>query len=408
MRERRPTHPGTLLLAFALVAAATYFVTRRFAVEPAAAKARVEKVGVAVRGELVAPAPPDLAERPVKNVILLIGDGMGGSQITVGRTQTRGPAGRLTIERLPVTGIVETWAAGSPVTKSDASATAYATGVKTRNGRIGTDTEARPLRSILETLRDRGFATGLVTTSRITDATPASFAAHVAERSDQVAIAASLAGARVDLLVGGGRRFFQPKRARGERGDGRDLLAEMQGRGVSLISDPAAFQSVRALPAAAIFDADPQQFAGREPSIGELGEKAIELLAASGRPFFALIEDEEIDTQSHANDAERLAAALERFDEAVSHAVEFAARDGATLVLVTGDHSTGGPSIDDSSTPKELVVVWESDDHTGEPIPVFAYGPPQAARLFTGVMDNTELPLRIARALGVDFQPGLL
>ena len=136
-----------------------------------------------------------------------------------------------------------------------------------------------------------------------------------------------------------------------------------------------------------------------------MAAKAIELLSASGRPFFVVVEEEEIDSASHGNDIERLGAALERFDDAVRVATEFAARNGETLVVVTGDHSTGGPAIDDQSTASELVVVWESDDHTGEPIPVYAYGPPSAARRFSGTLDNTEIRRRIAAALGVAFPP---
>jgi alkaline phosphatase len=399
----------TVVLALLLAVVSTYFGTRRLVASFEERDDRGDRVGVAVRGETVAPAPPELADGPVRNVILLIGDGMGENQIAAGRTHTRGPAGRLTLERLPVTGLVNTWPEGGLVTKSDAAATALATGVKARNDQIGMNSKAPRLRTILEALRDAGYATGLVTTTRITDATPAAFATHVARRRMQTEIAEQLAAAKIDLLIGGGRSYFLPLSVRGgARGDGRDLLAEMRERGTAIVDDPAGLAAVAGLPLAAIFDADPQAEVERQPAaaIGVMGEKAIALLAASGRPFFVMIEEEGIDTKSHANDIEAMAAALERLDAAVGAAVDFAARDGRTLVLVTGDHSTGGPMIDQRSSARELRLIWESGDHTGEPVPVFAYGPRSAALRFTGVLDNTEIPVRIMQAVGVEFTPG--
>jgi alkaline phosphatase len=399
----------TVVLALLLAAVSTYFGTRRLVASFEGREDRGERAGVAVRGETVAPAPPALADGPVKNVVLLIGDGMGGSQIAAGRIHTRGPAGRLALERLPVTGLVNTWPEGGLVSKSDAAATALATGVKTRNDQVGMSSNAPRARTILEALRDAGYATGLVTTTRITDATPAAFAAHVAQRRMQIEIAEQIAAARVDLLVGGGRSYFLPRSVRGgARGDGRDLLEEMRRRGVAVVDNPAGLASATGLPLAAIFDAEPQVAIEDEPAaaIGAMATKAIALLAASGRPFFVMIEEEGIDTKSHANDIEAMAAALERFDEAVGAAVDFAARDGRTLVLVTGDHSTGGPMIDQRSSARELRLIWESGDHTGEPVPVFAYGPRSAALRFTGVIDNTEIPARIMQAVGVEFTTG--
>jgi alkaline phosphatase len=407
--EVRPSggiRPVTAILLVALAALATYFATRRFAFVPSVGERRIERTAVATRGVSVAPAPPELAEAPVRNVILLIGDGMGTGQIVAGRTHTRGPDGRLRFERFPVTGLVSTHAANDLVTKSDASATALATGRKTNNGRVGTDVDGRPLRTLLEAARDAGWATGMVTTTRITDATPAAFAAHVAERPQQNEIAEQLVAARIDLLAGGGRAFFLPRSVEGSRRqDDRDLIAEAAGRGVTVVGDAAALDAATTLPLYALFDVDPQNVEGRVPSVGSMAAKSIELLAASGRPFFVMIEEEEIDSAAHKNDVARLGAALERFDEAAGAAVDFAARDGRTLVLVTGDHSTAAPAVDDQSTATELVVVWESDDHTGEPIPVYAYGPPSAARRFSGTLDNTEIPGRIAAALGLAFPP---
>jgi alkaline phosphatase len=406
--ELRPpsgVRPFTALLLVLLAALATWFATRRFVVEPGLGERKIERVAVATRGETVPPAWPELADGPVRNVILLLGDGMGLGQIIAGRTHTRGAGGRLRLERFPVVGLVSTHAADDLVAKSDATATALATGRKTANGRIGTDVAGLPLPTLLETLRDAGWATGMVTTTRITDATPASFATHVAARSMQSEIAVQLAASRVDLLFGGGRPFFLPRRAAGsKREDDRDLVAELAARGVAVVDDAPSLAAANALPLYALFAVEPQSVDGRVPSVATMTAKAIELLAASGKPFFLLIEEEEIDSAAHKNDVARLGDALERFDEAVGAAAEFAVRDGKTLVLVTGDHATGGPAIDERSTATELVVDWESDDHTGEPVPIYAYGP-AAARRFSGSLDNTEIPARVAAALDVAFPP---
>lgn len=404
--SRRGVGVAMLLVAAALGALTGHLATQRFAAVGPKDAPKVETVGIAVNGVAVAPAPPPLAEAPVRNVILLLGDGLGLGQLAAGRVHTRGPAGRLHFERFPVIGLVATHPDGLLVTKSDSSATALATGRKTANGRIGVDVAGRPLESIVGRLSAAGWATGLVTTARVTDASPASFATHVAERRMQSAIAEQLVASPIDLLIGGGLRFFQPRRSAGSaREDDRDLLAEARARGIRIAERPAELAAASGLPLFALFEVEPQNAPGHDPAIGALAARAIELLSTSGRPFFLFVEDEEIDSAAHQNDVARLGGALERFDEAVARAVAFAAADGSTLVLVTGDHSTGGPAISQRSTSEDLVVAWESDDHTGEPVPIYAYGPPSAAARFGGMLDNTDVPARIAAALGVEF-PG--
>jgi len=364
----------------------------------------LERLPIRAAGDGVAPAPPVLADGPVRNVVLLVGDGMGLTQIAAGRILTRGAEGRLHLEAFPTIGLVTTQAAGALITKSDAAATALATGVKTENGRLGTDPSGRPLPTLLEALRDAGWAVGLVTTTRITDATPAAFAAHVAVRTDEAEIAAQLSAAKVDLLVGGGLGFFLPhQRTRGGRSDGRDLGAEMRARGAEVVTDTAGLAAATRLPLAALFAVEPQKAEPRSPTLAAMANRALALLSGSGRSFFLLLEEEEIDTAAHLHDGARMSAALARFDAAVAVAVDFAARDGATLVLVLADHATGGLSIDGRSGTTEMALHWGSWRHTGEPVPVFAYGPPSAAGRFAGMHDNTEIPHLVAAALGVEF-----
>lgn len=355
-------------------------------------------------GDAVAPAPPVLAERPVRNVVLLIGDGMGLAQIAAGRILNRGVAGRLHLERFPTVGLVTTQPAGAVVTESDAAATALATGVKIAIGSLSVDAGGRSLPTLLELLRDSGWATGLATTTRITDATPAAFAAHVRVRRQEANIAEQLSRAGVDLLIGGGRQYFLPRSSPpGRRADDRDLLAEMRQRGVDVVGDAAGLAAATRLPCAALFAVEPQSATPRSPTSAAMAAKALTLLSGSERPFFLLIEDEEIDTAAHVNDGARMSGAMSRFDDAVAVAAAFAAQDGETLVLVLGDHATGSLTLDSRSRADELVLAWASRNHSGEPVPVFAYGPPAAAGLFAGMHDNTEIPGLLAAALGLEF-----
>jgi alkaline phosphatase len=354
----------------------------------------------------VAAPPPALADGPVRNVILLVGDGMGFAQIAAGRIAALGPEGRLRFERFPTVGVLATHADSDLITKSDAAATALASGVKTRNGHVGTDPAGKSLPTLVEMLRDGGWATGLATTTCMTDATPAAFAAHVASRRDEVEIAAQLSAARIDLLAGAASSCSP----RGtlpwvQRPDGRDLIAEMRRRGVEVVRDAAGFEAAAALPLAALFDVEAQRAEPRSPTLEALARKALDLLARPDRPFFLLLEEEEIDSAAHDNDGARMSAALMRFDAAVGVAVDFAARDGKTLVLVLADHGTGGLSLDVRSRGKDLVLAWGSGKHSGEPVPVFAYGPPSAAGRFAGMHDNSEIPRLIAAGLGVDWPP---
>lgn len=365
---------------------------------------RVERSGVALLGVRVAPAPPSVADGPVRNVVLCMGDGMGISQLVAGRIRAFGPEGRLALERLPVAGWVATHAERSLVTKSDAAATAFASGHKTVNGHVGTDGAGRALPSLAERLHARGGAVGLVTTARLTDATPAAFGAHVARRRDESEIATQLLDSGFELLLGGGRRFFAPaNRPGGARADRRDLLAEARERGYRVIESPGDLAAAE-LPLLGLFAGGDLPLENPQPPLEELASFSLARLEATGRPFFLLLEDERIDTYGHENDLAGLSRALVEFDAAVERVVDFAAREGDTLVLVTGDHATGGLVIVPGRYRERLEVRWTGDVHSGEPVPLFAYGP--GAREFAGLLDNTEVPRRAAALLGIDLEGG--
>ena len=289
------------------------------------------------------PATAQRGDAP-RNVVLMVADGFGPASATLARAAAGRP---LALDSLLV-GAVETSATDSRVTDSAAAATAYACGIKTYNGAIGVDTTGAPCRTVLEAARARGMATGLVATSRITHATPAAFAAHVAARDDEATIAAQMAAAGVDLIVGGGARFFH------NRADGRDLLAEADVQGVAVVTSRAVWDALRSLPALALLAPDHLAYEidrdeTDQPSLAEMTTRALDLLAASpaGRAhgIFLMVEGSRIDHAGHASDAPAHVRDVLAYDEAVAAALAWAARDGQTLVVSTADHETGGLTL---------------------------------------------------------------
>jgi alkaline phosphatase len=275
-----------------------------------------------------------------------------------------------------------------------------ACGVKTNNGMIGMDPEKVSYRSILELLSEKGYRTGLVATSAITHATPAAFASHVKRRNMQVEIAAHQLDNRVDVLFGGGRKFFLPKGTeKGIRKDGRDLLKEAGKMGYQLAGIQEEMLLINQLPALGLFADEGMTTFEPEPSLEEMTRTAIELLSAKDRNlfaakprFFLMIEGSQIDWAAHANDTDRVIRQTLLFDMAVREAIEFAKQDKNTLVVVTADHETGGLTLIEKDG--VIVAEWTSGSHTAVDVPVYAFGP--GSELFSGALDNTEIPNHIA------------
>ena len=294
---------------------------------------------------LIAPAAvaQDAPEAP-RNVVLFIGDGLGPSAVTMARDFSGRP---LALDGI-LTGSASTAATSARVTDSAAGATALASGIKTYNGAIGVDTLERPVGTLLEAAEARGMATGLVATSRITHATPAAFAAHVPRRAMEAEIAAQMLDAGVEVVLGGGRMWFLPEAAGGARPDGRDLLAELQARGVVVATDPADFDAIAATPVLALFapnHLDYEVDRTDQPSLAEMTMKALDLLDDAEHGFFLMVEGSRIDHAAHSNDPAGTVHDVLAFDAAVRAALDFAEADGRTLVVATADHETGGLSL---------------------------------------------------------------
>lgn len=360
----------------------------------------------------------DLPEEPsgsqayrqdVRNVILCIGDGMGLNTIAMARHKSVGRTGKLWLETLPVTGVVRTFSADYDVTDSAAAATAMACGIKTNNEMLGLNPGGKPYKSILEILSERGWRTGLIATSTMTHATPAAFASHIVDRDSEQEIAEQMLEHRVDILLGGGLQYWLPKGTGcGKRKDKKNLIETARQMGYTIVQSREEMQNLAYGPALGLFAAEGMTTYEPEPSQAQMARKAIELLSAkSGEwfapepKFFLMIEGSQIDWAGHDNLTSDSIRQVLLFDLAVKEALDFARLDRRTLVLVTSDHETGGLIL--KKKDHGLRPAWGSGDHSGGDVLLFAYGP--GAEEFTGVMDNTDIPKKIAKLMKVSPFP---
>lgn len=270
----------------------------------------------------------------IKNVILMIGDGMGLPDVYAAMTVSDKP---LNIERCNIIGLQKTFSSDNYITDSGAAGTALATGNKTKNGAIGVDSQGNRVKSILEIAEDHGLATGLVSTSSITDATPASFIAHELSRSSYEAIALDFLKSDIDVFIGGGYDNF------GKRADKLNLLDSLKFKGyeVDTSMDMVMKSASRKLAGLTAPFNNPVRLKGRGDMLPESTSKAIEILSKNRKGFFLMVEGSEIDKVVHLNVADTLIDETLDFDKAVGVALDFAKNDGHTLVVITADHETG-------------------------------------------------------------------
>ena len=371
-----------------------------------------------------------------QNVILLIGDGMGTAHRTAARLYSVGRQGELTMDTLPIAGMAHTWSTESVVTDSAAAGTALATGVKTYNKAIAVDPDGNPVQTILEKAQEAGKSVGLVTTVQLADATPASFAAHNADRNDHFGIALDMFNHDVDVLLGGGEDYFLPVGTPGcypddgDRTDSRNLIDEAVTKGYKYVCNEADFNAVDPGATDKLLGtfADYGMARPYAPSLSEMASKAIAILSKNPEGFFLMVEGGQIDWAAHIDDALNTLGDTVGFDQAVKAALDFQAEHPDTLVIVTADHSTGGLTIEDvpqdeacpeplTDDPRECKNVlhedgpfeerggakfwldWTSTNHTGEDVPVTAAGP--HATDLGGSYENTHIFQVMREALGL-------
>lgn len=319
--------------------------------------------------------------KKIKNVIFMIGDGTGLSQWSVGWVAN---GGALNIDQMPVCGYSRTYCLDKLVTDSCAGGTALAIGQKTKYGYIGVDENAQPVESNLQYAKSKGMKTGVTVTCRINDATPADFCVHSDSRSDEEGIAAQYVDANVDFISGGGTHFWN------QRADGRNLIEEMKTKGytfVDKLEDIAGAEGDKFLGLYDEYDLKPAL--DRGPILLESTRKAIEMLD-NKKGFFLMVEGSQIDDWCHRNKVGYMCEELFDFDKTIGYVLEWAAKDGQTLVVVTADHNTGGLTLLKGSIEERNVKVhFSTKGHDGIVVPVFAFGP--GAEAFGGVYENSEI-----------------
>ncbi len=353
---------------------------------------------------------PTFRGKKVRNIIFCIGDGMGLGQIALARMKAAGPSGTLYMERMPVVGFFWTHSADALVTDSAAAGTALASGVKTNNGMLGMTPDGTRYQTILEAAQAKGMATGLVVTSTISHATPAAFASHVTSRKMQDKIAEQLIANKVNVLFGGGEEYFLPESSsKSKRNDQKNLIEQAKEAGYVYIRTAEELKTAQHPHILGLFQLGPLTTIAPEPSLAELTAKAIDILnrevkGHKKRGFFLMIEGSQIDWACHDNDAARTIRQTLLFDQAVKAAIDFAQKDKRTLVVVTADHETGGLTIKGGNLKgNDLDVSWSTDGHSAMPVPIYAFGP--KADIFAGTYDNTEVPKKLARLLGISPFP---
>lgn len=324
---------------------------------------------------------PEKRSGKPKNIILFIGDGMGVSHLYAGMTISPQP---FNLEKFPYSGFSKTYSADSYITDSGAGGTAIACGVKTNNGMIGVKPDGTPVSSITEIAKRNGLSTGVVSTSAITHATPASFVAHNIDRGNYEEIAEDFLNGSIDVFIGGGEDHFR------KRKDGADLTLKLKEQGFDVVFTPDEMKKSGSKKLAALLAKEhlPKVTDGRQGLLSEMTSKAIETLSKNKNGFVLMIEGSQIDWGAHENNLEYVAAEMIDLDEAIGTALGFASRKSNTLVVVTADHETGGLVISGGDISTHTVEAkFAVTDHTAVMVPVFSYGP--GADRFSGIHDNT-------------------
>ena len=334
-----------------------------------------------VKGQ-VTPKVSDQGKHP-KNIILMIGDGMGLSQMYATYTYKGGQLNMLRCEQIA---LVTTFSANDYITDSGAAGTALACGVKTNNGMIGMTPDSLPAESILKLADKNGLSTGMVVSCDITHATPAAFVASVPSRKLTEDIAIQILDTDIDVFIGGGHDRFS------KREDKLNLIDSLTARNYQIVETLSGLSQINNGKVAAMLypEHPPKMSEGRGDMLGIGTEKAIELLSKNSAGFFMMVEGSQIDWGGHDNNVDYIVAETVDFDRAVGIALDFAKKDGETLVIITADHETGGMSnLEGSFKENRAGGKFTTPNHSAAPVPLYAFGP--GSERFKGMIDNTDV-----------------
>ena len=402
----------------------------------------------------------DVTKKHAKNHIFFVVDGMGASHITGARLYKGGPEANLAMDQMPYTGFVKTHSSSDYTTDSAAAATTYATGLKTYNRSIGMSDPKKdpsgasiPLTTIFDSAQKAGKSVGLISTARITHATPAAYYAHVKDRSMEDQIAEQLVDANIDLIIGGGRRFFVSQSEGGSRQDEKNLLNQFQEKKYEIAKTEAEFKNLNLKTdkkILALLEDDHLAYdldrTDDQASLTDYVDVAIKYLSQNPKGYILVIEAGRVDHASHANIARHTFGDMLAFDKALARSLEENTKN--TLVVATSDHETGGLSLNgyapyETATGEKLLgnhkrkadaplsdhglVGWASGPgfnsalkvdennknfqhkatypapvayHTAVDVPIMASGP--GADQFIGFMDNTEIAKKVVKIMKLE------
>lgn len=329
--------------------------------------------------------------KKVKNVILMIGDGMSLMHVYTAWAANRG---KLWLENAQATGLSKTWAVKKLVTDSGSGGTSLATGVKTVYHAVGVDPEGKPLTSLVDVAKELGKDAGMAVTCRLWDATPCDFCCHNIDRDKEEELVGDYPTSGVDFVFGGGAQKFT------NRKDGRDIFKELQKKGyhVSRTLDDFFAYDKNSRIFAVPYDKDTPLPDERGDLLARASMKGISLMNQNKNGFFMMIEGSQLDDYGHFNQLDLLMKETLDFDQTVGEVMKWAAKDGETLVVVTADHETGGLTLVNGNKDEGRVeCCFSSKDHTGAMVPVYAFGP--GAENFTGIFENTDVFKKIKKLM---------
>ena len=331
----------------------------------------------------------DGSKKAPKNVILMIGDGMGMGALCAGMYIN---GGELTITNLQGCGFVRTQSASDFTTDSAASGTAYACGQKTHNGALGMDVNDNPIPNIPEKVAAKGIVSGVISTDPVNGATPAAFFAHQPRRGMTDEIWADLPASKLSFIAAGDTQAFN------ERPEAtRKAISETFAVVDNLADAPAGADRIAYIPDNAEVKQSDENFQ-RGNFLAESTEYAVNYLSnKSKKGFFLMVEGAHIDHGGHANNLEVAVREVLDFDKAVEAAIRFAEKDGNTLVVISADHETGGLALDWFASSGYGKGIYTSYGHTPVMVPLFVYGP--SSKKFICVQENSDVSNKIVDLL---------
>ncbi len=340
--------------------------------------------------------PQATAPEKPKNIILVIGDGMGLAQIALAEYLYKPPS---PLTQMEVIGLQKTHSGNQLETDSGAAGTAISCGVKTFNSAIGVTSDSTPVNTILELARGRGMKTGFVVTSSVVHATPAAFYAHVNSRGSYEEIAKQLVYAEVDVFVGGGEKYFYERHS-----DRINLIQSLKNQSYEVIRslDPPGkfkFEKIEKEKKIACFTAieDPLRASAGRTYLPNMVLNVMDALEKrSDQGYFLMVEASQIDWALHANDQNWLALEMQDAYDMMENLLERVKKDENTLLIITADHECSYMSLKGKKSPR---VEFGSKVHSSQMVPVFAHGP--GAEEFLGIYENTEIFQKMKFLLGL-------